>query len=529
MLSETLHLLPPEITLIAVAVLIYMGGAFVASRDLWRWVALGGLYVAGLLLAVCPGGPALKSPLEMDLLANYIRWLSLFSGLVLVLLAWQPLAGGDTPEYFGSLVLIVSGLMLVGSARDLVVLLLGLELVSIPTYLVLYVGRRDAASQEAAAKYFYLSILASALFLYGLSFLYGAAGSMDLRQVQARLADADRLGSFLWFARIGLMLMFGGLGFRIAAVPFHFYAPDVYQGTTHAGAGLLSVAPKIAGFVVLVRVVAVAMPGVHSAAWPVAMVLAVLTMSLGNVLALWQDNLRRLLAYSSIAHAGYMLIGLSVFMAPHLGAEDPWNGIGALLFYLLVYAAATLGTFAALACLGSPERELDHADQLAGLAWTGGPIRPALAWAIALFLLSLAGIPPLAGFWGKLAIFASCLSVGRLQPAARPWFVALALIGLVNSAVAAAYYLRIVGVLFFRQPSQTPKLRGHAGGTLLAVVLCAAVVVLVGLAPGARLREANRSSPRPLLARHQTAQIGPTEKPTVPPPPWPMPAGADSP
>ncbi len=265
-------------------------------------------------------------------------------------------------------------------------------------------------------------------------------------------------------ARIALVLVFAGLGFKITAVPFHFYAPDVYQGTTHANAAVLSIAPKIAGLVVLIRVVAVAMAGVRFAAWPIALVLAVLSMTLGNVLALWQNNLRRLLAYSSIAHAGYMLIGLAVWMAPRTGPVGEWNGVGSLLFYLASYAAATIGAFAAMACLGTQRREIDSIDELAGLAWTGGPgagrVRPVLAWALALFMLSLAGIPPLFGFWGKLAIFASSLSLDGLSGSARPWLVAVALIGVVNSAIAAAYYLRIVGAMFSGLPRQRHPRRG---------------------------------------------------------------------
>jgi NADH-quinone oxidoreductase subunit N len=500
-LTETLYLLAPEIVLVALAVSIYLGGLFSESPRVWRWIALGGLVVAGVCLAVLPPRAAAGVPLQTDPLADHVRLLALLAGALLVLLAWRTHAGTETPESLGSLLLIVAGVMLAAAAKDLVLLFLGLEMVSIPTYILLYLGRRDAASQEAAAKYFYLSILASATLLYGFSFLYGAAGSMDLGEIQTRLTGPSAsAGGFLPLAKVGLVLIFAGLGFRIAAVPFHFYAPDVYQGTTHANAALLSVAPKIAGFVVLVRLVAVALAGIHGAAWPIAAVLAAVTMTLGNVVALWQNNLRRLLAYSSIAHAGYMLIGLAVYMAPRVEPSqqwsEQWNGLGAILFYLAAYAAATLGTFAALAYLGEDRREIEDVEELAGLAWTGGPIRPVLAWVIALFMLSLAGIPPLFGFWGKLAVFGSALSVGGLESHVRPWLVALAVIGVVNSAVAAAYYLRVVAVMFFRLPLGTPPTKPDAGGTLTAALGCAALVVLLGLFPGQWLREANFAAPR---------------------------------
>jgi len=297
------------------------------------------------------------------------------------------------------------------------------------------------------------------------------------------------------------VLIFAGLGFRIAAVPFHFYAPDVFQGTSNANAGLLSVAPKIAGLVALVRIVAVAMPGAAAYAWPVAMVLAAVTMTVGNVMALWQENLRRLLAYSSIANAGYMLIGLCVYLAFGGEGAQRWDGVGSLLFYLLTYLVATIGTFAAITSLGRGEQELEGVEELAGLAWMEGRTRPILAWLIALFMFSLAGVPPLAGFWGKLAIFASSLSFGdtarpAIEPWAQPWFVALAVIGLVNSAIAAAYYLRIVGVMFFRLPLGTPRTTEGARGTLVAAFVCAALVVVIGVGPGRWLEAGNRASPR---------------------------------
>jgi NADH-quinone oxidoreductase subunit N len=506
-----------EIVVVAVAVAIYLGGVFVASRDLWRWIALGGLLAAGAALWVSPAGRVPDSPLEVDNLANFMRWLALGSGLLLVAANWRPLSGPSTPEYLGSLLLAVAGAMLAASARDLVLLFVSLELISIPTYVLLYLGRRDAAGQEAAAKYFYLSIFASALLLYGFSFLYGAAGSMDLGILHERLESLrNTAGAFGALAKIALALILAGLGFRIAAVPFHFYAADVYQGTTHENAAMLSVLPKIAGLTALVRVVAVGMAGMESYAWPAVLVLSALTMTLGNVMALWQDNVRRLLAYSSIAHAGYMLIGLAVFMAPGTGGGGHWDGVGAMLFYLLVYAVATIGAFAALAVFGAQERQLDRIEELAGLAWMPGPIRPAMAWLLALFLLSLTGIPTLAGFWGKLTIFASSLSVGRTETAdARPWFIALAVIGVLNSAIAAAYYLRVVGVMFFRTPSDATPIRDRTSGPVLAALVCAVLTaVLIGLYPGPWIGWANDSSPRVAAGGHPLGPAQATRPPS---------------
>lgn len=516
MSTDTVWLLSAEIVLIAVAVLIYLGGAFVDARRCWSWIAAGGIVVAGVALwdfgrPDTPGGPPApaaaeagssspsdaaetpRGPVTSDPLAYYARWLSLAVGALFVLLTSRPLATQGTPEYVGSLLLAVAGLMLVCSASELVLLFVGLELISIPTYILLCLGRRGAPSEESAAKYFFLSVFASAMLLYGFSFLYGTTGSTDLSVIHQRLSAAGGLPSSLEaLAKVALVLVFVGLGFKIAAVPFHFYAPDVYQGTTYPNAGLLSVVPKAAGMVALVRILVAAMPGLQPYAWRIALVLSVLTMTFGNVMALWQDNLRRLLAYSSVAHAGYMLIGLSVGLAT-AGVQSEWDGISALFFYLAVYAVATIGMFAAMEFLGRRDRQIEAVDELAGL----GRTRPLLAVAVAVFMFSLAGIPPMAGFWGKLVVFGSALSVDARNWATGdlwPWFVALAVIGVLNAAVAAAYYLRIVGVMYFRTPLGTPRPRGGLG-PWLAMTACALLTVLIGILPGPLLRESDNARP----------------------------------
>lgn len=493
---ETVALLVPEIVLVAVAVVIYLAGAFLPARNLWAWLALGGIAVAIMTMVLGPAAPGASGPLEIDGLAEYVRWLALGVGALFVLLAARPLDGLGTSEYLGSLLLAIAGMMLVAGARELILLFVGLELVSIPTYILLYLGRRDMASQEATVKYFFLSILASAIFLYGVSFLYGATGSTDLRVIHERLAGVGAVPEGLRsLVLVALVMIYAGLGFRIAAVPFHFYAPDVYQGTTHENAGLLSVVPKIAGMIALARIVALGLAPVESFPWRIALVLAVLTMTVGNVMALWQENLRRLLAYSSIAHAGYMLIGLAAFLATPPGAAGSWDGLGALLLYLLVYTLATLGAFAALACLARGDKQIEAVDELAGLGWTGGWLRPLLAGLIAIFMLSMTGIPPLAGFWGKLSVFASALSVGGSNQTLRTWFIALAVIGVLNAAVSAGYYLRIIGVMFFRLPLATPRIRTETAGPFLTAMFCGVLTLLIGLLPKFWIEDANNASP----------------------------------
>jgi NADH-quinone oxidoreductase subunit N len=295
-----------------------------------------------------------------------------------------------------------------------------------------------------------------------------------------------------------LILIFAGLAFRLAAVPFHFYAPDVFQGTSNANAGLLSTLPKVAGLVVLVRLLVTAMPGIEQMAWQLALAVSILTMTLGNVVALWQSNLRRLLAYSSIAHAGYMLIGVSVGLAQLAlaPAAEPLtspgvNGLGTSLFYLAVYALATLGTFSALTYLGSRRQPIDDVDELAGLGHT----HPLAAAAIAVFMFSLAGVPPLAGFWGKFALFTGAIDLGAPlageQSEMQPWFLALAIIGVVNAAIAAAYYLRVVATMYFRSPASAaaPVAADAADPTsgepapAMAAAVCLVLVIVVGILP----------------------------------------------
>jgi NADH-quinone oxidoreductase subunit N len=379
--------------------------------------------------------------------------------------------------------------------------------------------------QEATAKYFFLSILSSALLLYGFSFLYGAAGSTRLDHLFKILlpdfaaAPSNFLPQAIKMAPIGLLLVFAGMGFRMTVVPFHFYAPDVYQGTSNTNAGLLATLPKVAGLLVLVRIVFASMPGMETLGWKIALVLAVLTMTLGNVLALWQDNIRRLLAYSSIAHGGYILIGLSVGLAHAQRfsgvkmTDDAakgglaLDGVGTAIFYLAMYCVATIGAFAALKYLGHGDHQVDGLDELSGL----GRTRPLPALALAISMFSLAGIPPLAGFWGKLTLFTGALGVDSAgtTPAAeslRPWFLGLAIIGVMNAAIAMAYYLRVVAAMYFRSSITTLKAEGGPGA-LWAMVACTVLVVGLGCYPGPVIQITDRAARALRQVRPQDIKI----------------------
>lgn len=505
---QTIDFLIPEILIAFAAIGIFLGGVFFNGRRLWIFLAAVAIVLAGGhivdRLPVDANGSVTYvfkavsfGSVGTDAFGFSVRMGSLAVGLLFVILS--ACRGRDLPtsEATGALLLVTCGLMLVGSAEELVMLFLGLEMISIPTYLLLFLGQRengsDLSRHEATSKYFFLSVLSSAILLYGFSFLYGITGELHLDRITTALAEGNTAGPLPVLA---LLLIMGGLGFKIAAVPFHFYAPDVYQGTTNFNAGLLSVVPKIAGVVVLIRLVAAVLPAdLAQVGWQLCLVLSVLTMTLGNVAALWQNNLRRMLAYSSIAHAGYMLIGLCVFLAARsldssVAAVEHPAGLVSLLVYLAVYVAATLGTFAAFVNLGDAEQTVDRVEQLAGLSKS----RPLVAAAIAVFMFSLAGIPPLAGFWGKLGLFYSALSVNTPTDLAiaglpmRTALMGLAIIGALNAAIAAGYYLRIIATMYFQAPMgssiRATSAAGRSPAPAFVMGICMFLVVALGCRPG---------------------------------------------
>jgi len=354
--------------------------------------------------------------------------------------------------------------------------------------------------------------------------LYGIGGSTSLSIIGSRLrSSTDALvGMSTVLLPVAIGMTLAGAAFRLAAVPMQFYAPDVYEGTSPSNAALLSTLPKVAGIVVLVRVLALAIlpadagdAGVGGAAtahlalfWPLAATLAAVTMTVGNVMALMQRNLRRLLACSSIAHAGYLLVGIAAAAAAASARADvavpgradaSWTlglgGLSATLFYLATYALATAGIFAAITYLGHrwpewtagsgprpPREEISTVDDLDGLSSTN----PVAAFAIALFLLSLAGIPPLPGFWGKLSLATSALEVdwnaAITLGSRRAWFVSLAVILVLNAAIAAAYYLRIIAAMYFRTARRGVQADGGLAAGV-AMLLCTALVLMVTVQP----------------------------------------------
>jgi NADH-quinone oxidoreductase subunit N len=362
----------------------------------------------------------------------------------------------DHGEYYALLLLATSGMILLVSAVDLIAVFLGIELLSIPIYVLAGFDRRKLRSNEAAIKYFLVGSFASAILLYGMALLYGATGSTDFSAIRKAIDPSQPL------AALGLALVIVGFTFKISSVPFHQWTPDVYEGAPTSVTAFMSVTVKAAAFAGLMRIVVVGFDGGGEGLRDVLWWLAAGTMIVGNVMAVIQENVKRLLAYSSVAHAGYLLMGLVA------GTQAGWS---AMLFYLVAYLFTNLGAFAVIVALTQRGQDADRLEDFTGLARS----RPALAALMTLFMVSLAGIPGTAGFIGKYQVFLAAVQKG---------YVGLTIIAVMTSLVSVYYYLRLPVVMYMREPgAELPRQRLHsAEGIVLAV--CAVAVVLLGIFPG---------------------------------------------
>jgi NADH-quinone oxidoreductase subunit N len=498
--QQTVAILLPEILLLLAAIGIITASPFI-RRPRQTWCAVSGwAMLLALVVLLAQGGKHtdIYSAVALnDDWSFYARIVLLLAGLVVLGLAHEEPADNRAGEFFGTLLLIDAGSMLVAAANELVFLFVGLELVSIPTYLLLYLTRRDRATQEAATKYFFLSIFSSALLLYGLAFLYGTTGLSNLKALAFLFEKLPNVPQ----AQLGffaIVFVLAGLCFRVTAVPLHFYAPDVYEGSPIVTAAILAWVPKAVGFLAMVRALT-AVFSVKDAGDPVVRkavmicwVIAAASVIWGNFVALLQDNLKRLMAYSSIAHAGYLMIGVTAAFANDRHAGRMYFGAESVFFYLIVYALMTLGTFGGFIALKIRDRGAETVDDLAGLGWS----QPWLALALSICLLSLTGIPPLAGFWGKFEVFAALLAAERRDES---WsFVVLAVIGMLGAAVGAYYYLRLVVLMYFRPAREPVAVRG--GWPLaVSVAACAGLTVALGL-PSSLVASAARTAAQAALA-----------------------------
>ncbi len=435
------------------------------------WMTIIGLVVTAMLAATPLAGVTYAGALALDAYASFFTVLICALGVVTVLLSldYLPAAGIVRGEYYAILLYAVAGAMVMASATDLVTMFIGLEVMSMAVYVLAGIRKHVLASNEAALKYFLMGAFASAILLYGIALLYALTGSTVLGEVAAGLAGADFSDAQRLLANIGMGLLLVGMAFKIAAVPFHLWAPDVYEGSPTTITAFMATAVKAAGFAALVRIVVVALAPAAASLAPLLWTGAVATMTVGNLVALRQTSFKRMLAYSSIAHTGYLLVGVTA-ATPQAGA--------AILFYLAAYGAMNMGAFAVFIALARGGRVDDRIEELAGL----GRSHPLIALVMTACMLSLVGFPPLGGFVGKLYLFQAALAAGQT------WLVVIAL---VNSVISAVYYLSVVRTMYFEEDrggSRTPGLFANA-----AIGLSGAVVLMLGLAPSPWLGMASRA------------------------------------
>lgn len=504
-MSDLLLLLAPELTLLTGAIVVLLSGLAPSPRlrGAAGWLAV--LTVLAALLIAWNMGPPHSARLGMrfDDLSWYVRLIALSIGLLVLLIHLHLPAPDERGDMFAMILFSLLGILLTGLADDLVLLFLAMELVSVPTYVLVAASRGDIRAQEAGVKYFFLGALSSALMVYGFSFIYGASGTTALSDVY--------LHGWSGYLALGLVLAFAGMAFKIVAVPFHVYAADVYQGAASPVTGLLGFFPKVAGFVALVKLLWLIQPPeavaagweMPNAAFVFLWVAAAATMTLGNVLGLMQTNVKRMLAYSSVAHSGYML--LAVLVGPVTGGAALRDGVSAMLFYIVVYGAMNLGVFAVLAMLRSGGRAAEALDDLAGLARQ----QPMAALGLTICVFSLLGMPPTAGFTGKVYIFTGALAADATH-GHRGALMALAIIGLLNSAVAAAYYLRIVAACYLREPQRPVTIVTRHKGLQAGLVACCMAVLVLGLWPQGLISMARRPfhdvQPAPVLVERSNTR-----------------------
>jgi NADH-quinone oxidoreductase subunit N len=427
----------PELIWSGFGVLLMLFQPFVRSRHFFTFLGLAGSAL-GTLAAVWParlGGAAFGGLIQAD---GFGFFFHLLVGLVvfLVVLAAAPYLEREQlafPEFFALVLFATAGMGVLASAQELLTAFIGLEMSSISSYVLAGYRRDSLKSSESALKYFLLGSFATAFFLYGIALVYGATGTTNL----SRMADADSSSSLL---KLGFSLILIGLGFKVAAAPFQIWTPDVYEGAPTPVTALFSAGPKAATFALLLRIF-IAVPAATQFWFWAFWVLAVLTMFAGNLGALVQTNVKRLLAYSSIAHAGYILVAFAAvtFLAQE-GGTAAAPAYAAILFYLLSYALVKLGAFTIVSQFGGAGEKHLSLDDYAGL----GQRQPVAAAALALFLLSLLGLPVTAGFFGKFYIFKAAVASHLL------W---LAVLMAINSVIGAYYYLQVIVVMYMREPS----------------------------------------------------------------------------
>ncbi len=430
------------------------------KKDPLAWFTLAGVALAAYATyrIMYAEIPAFADTFIVDAYSNFFKFL-FYTIVVLTVLISRAYLKQDRihlGEYYHFVLLVLVGMMVMVSATDLMTIYMGLELVSVTLYIMAAMRRYDSRSTEAGLKYFILGSFSSAVLLYGMSIIYGVAASTNLSAISAHIADSGTNPAMT----VGLILLVVGLAFKVAAAPFHMWAPDVYEGSPTPITAFMSVGPKAAAFAVTLRVLLEAFGGLKSDWEAILTVLAVLTMAVGAVLALVQTSLKRMLAYSSVGHAGYALIGVIVGDA---------LGTFSVMYYLAIYAVMNLGAFGVMIMLRNAGLVGEELDDLKGLSKT----HPWAALFMLIFMFSLAGIPPTAGFIAKFYIFMSAVNAG---------YIWLAVVGAVLAAVSAFYYIRVIVVMYFNEPDGDHVLTLNTG-MKAALVFSLIFVLALGIFP----------------------------------------------
>jgi len=474
-LADLLTILPELLVVGAACVLLVLDPITPSSKkDALAWMSLGALV---LCFVVTIGDLddqvfAFSNLIVVDSYAAFWKLLLyVVSGLTILLsMTYLKEEHIDLTEYYVFILLSLAGMMIMVSGVDLLIIYLGIELMSISLYVMAGFKRFEARSIESSAKYFILGSFSSGILLYGISLLYGVAGSTRLAEI-AEAVNARGVDDPM--VMISMMLLIVGFGFKVAAVPFHMWTPDVYQGAPTSVTAFMAVASKAASFAAFLRVLLKGFGGVKPNWYGLILAVCLLTVALGNIVAVVQTNVKRMLAYSSIAHAGYALIGLVVAGSVANGDPIVSRGVSSVMLYLAIYSFMTLGAFAIVALLRKGGLEGEELEDFTGLSKR----HKGAAFLMLIFMVSLAGIPPTAGFIGKFYLFMSAVNAGLV------W---LAVVGLIFAAVSAFYYFRVVMVMYMREPSSTQELETRlALSPATTVVLACAVggVVLLGIYP----------------------------------------------
>ena len=466
----------PEIILTIMGTLLMVLDPLIHKRasNAFGHISLAALVAAlgASVYAYTIPGPAFGGMLMVDGFATFFRVLVIVVGIMTVLPSYRFLArqGAETSEYHALLLFSIAGQCLMAASNDLIMVFIGLEISSIASYILAGYLRDDKRSNESALKYFLLGSFATAFFLYGVALIYGATGSVNLLLVRGAVLHqaADPV-----FLAVAAALMFVGLAFKVSAAPFQIWAPDVYQGAPTPISGFLSAGPKAAAFAVFLRIFVTAFEPINSRWYPLVWTCALASMCIGNFAALMQTNIKRMLAYSSIAHAGYVLVALTA---------QSETGTAAAMFYLAAYAFMNVGAFTAVSVLTGKGERYQNIDDFKGM----GRKQPFTAAMFSIFLLSLIGVPLTGGFFGKFYIFKAALD---------SHLVWLSILGLLNSAVAAYYYLRILVVMYMYEPGEATEGAEPLTASLrIALLLPALGTLFLGIFPTWVLEFAGKSS-----------------------------------